>query len=90
MVHARQEFDRQSWTEDLERCTGFTWSEILPAVQHIRRIRSVKSSLVAVEIKYRDAYVSIVGARSARIYIPSLMNSSVDYTAHSIIDFICQ
>ena len=50
VVHARQEFDRQSWTEDLEHCTGFTWSEILPAVQHIRRVRGVRSSLVAVEI----------------------------------------
>ena len=67
VVHARQEFDRQSWTEELESCVGFTWSEILPAVRHIRRVRGVKSSLVAVETKYRDAYVHMCRYRRSQL-----------------------
>jgi len=67
VVHARQQFNRTSWNEDLERCTGFTWSEVLPAVRHIRRIRGNRTNLVAVEIKYRDAYIHMCRYRRSQL-----------------------
>ncbi len=86
VVHARQQFDRTSWNDDLEACIGYSWSEILPVVQHIRRIRALNTSLVAVEIKYRDAYVHLCRFRRSQVlYVVPRPASDQSYDV--VVDF---